>query len=142
MELRIFCPMSLTRLDVNAIEKVNGPAWTLLRQQFLDISKILLGVSSCVCGQLTTVYVKYEFQRSNEWAVFAVIWLKKSSELVVGLALPKDYNSRELHSAPPGMRYAGLTKYFTVQRGKQPTEELTSWAKHAFDFAVEQYTQT
>ena len=64
-----------------------------------------------------TTYVKFTVHAAPQSPVFAAIWLKSSKRLIVGLALPEEYEAEELGPAPPGTMYKGLDKYFVVERG-------------------------
>jgi hypothetical protein len=120
------------QLSDNAVERVSGPSWEPLKAAFLDISNKLLDVSPDAVGVLTTIYVKYQVSASPHAKVFAVAWLKTSKQIVVGLALPADYQSPELGQAPTGMRYKGITKYFRVEPGGTVPGDLPEWAKLAY----------
>jgi hypothetical protein len=52
--------------------------------------------------------------------------------LIVGLALPEDYEAEELGPALPGTMYKGLTKYFVVEQGGVVPRGLAEWAKTAY----------
>lgn len=130
--------MAVERLSNDAVERVSGPAWQSLRQPFLDMSETLLGVSSESVGVLTTIYVKYQLTGSPSSDVFAVAWLKNSRQLVLGLALPLEFESPLLVLAPTGMKYKGITKYLIVKPGDILPSELSNWAKAAYDHAMGQ----
>jgi hypothetical protein len=119
-------------LSQRIITKVSGPAWEPLRGQFMQMSQVLLAVSPDANSELLTTYVKFTVRAAPESQVFAAIWLKNSKRLVVGLALPEDYEAEELGPAPPGMRYKGLTKYFVVERGAAVPQGFATWAKLAY----------
>ncbi|MBC7818538.1 MAG: hypothetical protein IAG10_16750, partial [Planctomycetaceae bacterium] len=78
----------MNRLDPDAVARVSGPRWSTLRPAFIEISDAMLAVSPEATGRLTTIYVKFQFMRGDSVIVYAVAWIKKSSEIVVGLALP------------------------------------------------------
>jgi len=127
--------MTNERLDPRAIERISGPSWKALRSAFSEINDSLLSVSPETTGTLTTIYVKYEFNGENGPTVYSVVWLKKSSETVVGLSLPSSTKSSKLVDPPARFKYAGLTKYFTVPAGKRVPKELKSWARAAYNHA-------
>ena len=52
--------------------------------------------------------------------------------MIVGLALPEDYDAEELGPAPPKMMYKGLHKYFVVERGSAVPKGLAEWAGLAY----------
>src|SRR5438045_842418 len=100
------------QLAEEAIKRVSGPAWQPLRETFIQLSGTLLSVSPDAYGVLTTIYVKYQVDRSPNAPVYAVAWLKTSKEIVVGLALPEEFQCDNLGPAPSGMKYKGINKYF------------------------------
>lgn len=122
----------IERLDKRAMEKVSGPSWEPIRGKFYEISETLLSVSPDASSELTTIYVKY-CPKSPHSSVFAVAWIKTSKKIVVGLALPDDYDSDLLGGAPQGMTYKGLTKYFSISANDIVPEELGKWAKAAYE---------
>jgi hypothetical protein len=121
----------IERLDARAIDRVSGPAWEPLRDAFFHIGDILLAVSPETKSELTTIYVKFCTTNAGT-EVFAVVWLKSSKEIVVGLALPDDFESPHLAPPPKGTKYKGLTKYFVVHPGEQIPADLHHWANAAY----------
>jgi hypothetical protein len=121
------------RLGSDAIRKISGAAWEPLRQVFLDMSDILLGVAPETIGVLTTIYVKFQVTATPGANVYAVAWMKNSKQLVIGLALKDDVESPLLGSAPVGMKYKGITKYFIIVPGQEVPEDFGAWAKAAYD---------
>jgi hypothetical protein len=124
--------MAIERLSNDAIQRVSGPAWKPLKQPFLDMSETLLNAAPDCVGVLTTIYVKYQVARAPNSAVFAVTWLKNSKQIVLGLALPEEFESPLLGLAPTGMKYKGITKYLTFKPGEQVPSQLAEWASAAF----------
>jgi hypothetical protein len=120
------------RLDQKAIARVSGPAWAKLKPAFLQISETLLGVSPQAASALATIYVKY-LPSTSDKRVFAVVWIKTSKQILVGLSLPNDFDSQLLGEAPKGTKYAGLTKYFTVTVDDDIPTEFLGWAKSAYE---------
>ena len=80
-------------LSQHTIAKVSGPAWESLRGQFMQIARLLLAVSPDADSELMTTYVKFTIHTTPQSNVFAAIWLKSSKRLIVGLALPEDYEA-------------------------------------------------
>lgn len=119
----------MSNLDPRAVERISGPAWSDLRTAVLEVAEVLLAASPKARSELTTIYVKFE---RPDGSVYAVMWLKKSSEAVVGLTLPEDSDGPELHPAPTGMKYKGLTRYFTIRNGSQVPMDLAAWVAMAF----------
>lgn len=125
--------LDLSRIDPRAIERVSGPAWQLLREPFLRLSRILLDANPAAQSELTTIYVKYSVETSGGKTPYAVVWVKRSSELVVGLALPEDVDHPSLQPPPAGMKYPLLTRYFVVSQVGQLPKDLFDWARLAHD---------
>src|SRR5262249_42818521 len=129
--------MDVKRLDSRAVERVSGPAWEGLRDSFFSVSQTLLNVSAEAESELTTIYVKFRTKAGPLGKVFAVVWLKKSAELVVGLALPDGVQDDFLTQAPPAHKYPGLNAYFRIRPGEALPSPIKSWAKAAFDHVQE-----
>ena len=123
-------------LSKHTIAKVSGPAWESLRGQFMQISRLLLAVSPDTDSELMTTYVKFTINTAKQSPVYAAIWLKSSKRLVVGLALPEDYEAVELGPSLPGTMYKGLNKYFVVERGSAVPKGLLEWARVAYQNAL------
>ena len=129
----------IERLDEKAVKRVSGATWHPLREDFLKISKKLLSVSPDTASQLTTIYVKFGTSSAMN-RVYAVVWLKNSKSIVVGLSLPEGFDAAGLEPPIQGHVYKGLTKYFTVDLDKPVPESLLQWAKLAFETATEATT--
>jgi hypothetical protein len=123
-------------LSQRIISKVSGPAWEQLRGQFMQMARLLLAVAPEADGELMTTYVKFTVHTAPQSHVFAAIWLKSSKRLIVGLALPEEYDAAELGPALPGTMYRGLTKYFVVEHGSAAPAGLAEWAKTAYQNAM------
>ena len=126
---------SMGELSQRIIAKVSGPAWESLRGQFMQISRLLLAVSPDADSELMTSYVKFTINTVAQSPVFAALWFKSSKRLIVGLALPEDYEAQELGPSLPGTMYKGLNKYFVVERGGLVPKGLAEWAKTAYQNA-------
>ena len=120
-------------LSQRAIEKVSGPSWDDTRDKFMTIAETLLSVSPNAKGDLTTIYVKFTVSPDVFAEVYAVVWIKTSKRLVVGLALPQTADMTGLGSAPPGTRYKGLTGYFSVTHQDAIPDKLSVWAIIAYE---------
>jgi hypothetical protein len=123
----------MERLDSRAIDRVSGPAWDKIRSQFVKIHNALISASPHVRGELTTIYVKYTSASETGQKPFAVLWIKSSSKLVLGLTLPESYKDELLVSAPPGHSYAELTKYLVVRPEQDAVDRIEAWAKAALE---------
>jgi hypothetical protein len=120
------------RIDPRVIKRVSGPAWKPLRGQFDRISDALLAVSPTAHGELTTIYVKYVADEIGNQP-YGVVWLKKSTELVVGFALPEGYESSELRPPLQGYKYAKLTAFLRVTPQDLLPEHVYQWACDAYE---------
>ena len=123
-------------LSQRIIAKVSGPAWEQIRGQFMQIARSLLAASSDPDSELMTSYVKFTISCEVGSPVYAALWFKSSKRLVVGLALPEDYDGQGLGPAPPKMTYKGLNKYFVVECGGVVPKGLAEWAKTAYQNAL------
>lgn len=121
----------MERLDLRAIDRISGPSWKSLRPSFEKIHETLIGVGPEVNGELTTIYIKYPVSKTNS-NPFAVVWIKKSTELIVGLALPATSIPPEFSGPPAGCKYARLTGYFKVTATSLLPVELPQLAKIAY----------
>ena len=122
----------MERLDSRTIQRVSGPAWNAIRSLFERVSDTLLSVCPSATGELTTIYVKYGSAETGG-RPYAVVWVRKSTELTVGLALPDGFTSPDLKPAPSRYKYAGLTGYFQLTPDNEPPASLEQWAKLAFE---------
>jgi hypothetical protein len=120
------------QVQSQVLERISGPAWDQIRPAFLSVSDALLAVGPETCGQLTTIYVKYTGSPAAT-EVYAVVWIKTSKQLVVGLALPESVEDPELGDPPSGTRYKGLTKYFVLRPGDPIPGRLSEWARAAYE---------
>jgi hypothetical protein len=122
-------------LSQRIIDKVSGPAWEQIRGQFMQMAQLFLSVSPDADSKLLNTYVKFTTRTDPNSPVFAVVWLKSGKQMMVGLALPEEYDARELGPAPLGTTYKGLNKYFIVQRGGTVPEGFAEWAGRAYQNA-------
>jgi hypothetical protein len=122
-------------LSQRIIDKVSGPAWEQIRGQFMQMAEMLLSVSPDADSKLLNTYVKFTTHTDPNSRVFAVVWLKNGKQMMVGLALPEEYDAQELGPAPLGTTYKGLNKYFIVERGGAVPEGFAEWAALAYQNA-------
>ncbi len=125
----------VAQLNQRAFERVGGRAWAGLREQFFEISSALLGSAPDCSSELTTIYVKYRTGAPGAGNVHAVAWLKRSSELAVGFALPDGLEHSRLISAPRGINYPGITGYLTIVPGEPVPSEIGEWARMSYQTA-------
>lgn len=126
--------MSVERLDTRAIKKVSGPSWTEMRPIFNGVCEALLGVSPDTSGELTTIYVKFAGPETG-MRPYAVVWLRKASEITVGLSLPSSVEASQFDEQPDGCKYAGLTRYLVLKPTRRLPESFNEWAKQAYEQA-------
>ena len=121
-----------------ALKKVAGPAWDPIRSQFHSITKTLLSVSPESFAELTTIYIKFTVTNAASSPVYAVIWVKSSKSLDVGIAMPEGVVVEGLGPAPKGMQYKNLTGYFQVEPGQCIPTDLGRWAEQAYSYLKKQ----
>jgi hypothetical protein len=88
-----------------------------------------MSAAPAVSSVLTTIYVKYSTPQTGG-RPFAVVWLKKSSELVLGLSLPPE-TEVECAVEIPKLKYSGLTTYLRFEADGEIPSQLCEWAKLA-----------
>ena len=108
----------MSELPQHAVAKVSGPSWEPLRKQFLEIGRLLLEASPDAQAELLSQYVKFTTTAAPNGPAYAVVWLKSSKRLIVGLALPEAYEAEGLGAPLPKTTYRGLTKV-PCGRGRQ-----------------------
>lgn len=123
--------MNNDRMDPRALERVSGPSWRKMRPLFDQVSGLLLSVSATARGELTTVYVKFLDQETRPQP-YAVLWIKKASEMVLGLSLPNEAGLPYFTHAPRGYGYKGLTKYVVIHEDDEIAPDLTHWVQVAY----------
>lgn len=102
-----------------------------MRPTFYKVSDALLSVSPTTTGELTTIYVKYSAAETNKQP-YAVVWIKKATEIILGLSLPENASSEWFVEAPKGCTYAGLTKYVVLNADHEISDSIRDWAKQAY----------
>ena len=120
------------QLGSRAIDRISGRAWEGLREKFLTISHHILGVSPDTFAELTTIYVKFTLTSQNTSPVYAAVWLKNSRSLTCGFSLPEDFNDAALGPPPEGMKYKGLTRYFTITPEDEIPAKCGEWSEIAY----------
>ena len=126
----------MAELSQRIIVKVRGLVWEQIRGQFMQIARLLLAVSPDADSNLLNSYVKFTINRVASSPVYAVVWLKNSKRLIIGLALPEEFEAADLGPAPPKTTYKGLTKYFVVERGGVVPKGMAEWAGLAYQNAL------
>ncbi len=118
--------------------KLDSPQWRTLRDLFLQVSEVILGVSPEARGELAGSYVKFATGSNATSPAYAAVWPKVAApkRLLVGLSLPEDFVAEPLGPPPEKMVYKGLTRFLTIDEGHAFSEELHEWAKRAYDEAM------
>src|SRR6476660_2599150 len=116
------------QLGEKVIEKISSPAWDRLRDKFIAISHQVLSVSPETFCELTTIYAKFTLTSIPSSPVYAAVWLKSSKSLTFGFSLPDDFDDVSLTPPPQGMKYKGLTRYFTITPNDEIPSNCGSWA--------------
>ena len=130
---------TMGQLQPQVLERISGSAWNQIRDAFLTVSDALLSVNQEAYGQLTTIYVKFTTSSGNP-EPYAVVWIKTSKELVVGLALSESVVAPFLGDPPAGTKYKGLTKYFSLHPGDTVPFQLNEWAIAAYENIVSKHS--
>jgi hypothetical protein len=118
------------RLDPKAIKRVGGPAWESIRPSFVAVHASVIEASPTAHGHMMTSYVKYLTDETGSQPI-AVVWLSKSSELLIGLALPAD-TACPAAMEPMGMTYKGITVYLRVRATDPVPDGLVQLAVAAY----------
>ena len=116
-------------------DKLNASQWTPLRDLFVRVSEVILGISPDSQGELTGNYVKFARGSDPMSPVYSVVWPKLSEprRLLVGLTLPEDFQAESLGPPPERIFYRGLTKFVVIEEGQAIPEELPEWVKRAYE---------
>ena len=119
-------------------DKLSTQRWKVLRDLFIQVGEAILEVSPDAQGDLAGTYVKFTTTPHPTSAAYAVVWLKVSApkRLIVGLALPEDFEATGLGPSPEPIFYQGLTKFLVIEEGQAVPEELAGWAKLAHEEAL------
>jgi hypothetical protein len=124
-----------TGLDIKAIDRVSGAAWKTNRPHIDGVNAALLQVSPTSRGELTRIYIKYTTAETGAQP-FAVMWVRSSSEVVIGLALPPDYCVGEITKPLKPIAYSGLTTYFCLTAKDELPAGIREWSMAAYANAL------
>ena len=126
-------------LDQRAHDKLNTTQWKPIRDFFVQVTEIILGVSPDAQGVSAGNYVKFATGPHPTSPVYAVVWPKVSlpKRLILGLALPQDFEAERLGPPPERILYRGITKFLVIEEGQAIPEGLSAWAKVAYDAATQ-----
>ena len=119
-------------------DKLNTGVWKSLRDLFVPVGNAVLEASPDAQGDLAGTYVKFTTDSHPTSAAYAVVWLKMSAprRLIVGLALPEDFETELLGPPPEPVFYQGLTKFLVIEEGQVVPQGLAEWARRAYEEAV------
>ena len=119
-------------------DRLNRPQWKSIREVFTQVSKAILGISPEAQGEMAGTYVKFTTGTDPTSPVYAAVWPRFSApkRLIVGLALPEDFEAEPLGPPPERILYRGLTKFLVTPEVQAIPEELSVWAERAYDHAL------
>ena len=119
-------------------DRLNRFQWKAIRDVFMQVSKVILGISVEAQGEMAGSYVKFTTGTDPTSPVYAAVWPRFSvpKRLIIGLALPEDFEAEPLGPPPERILYRGLTKFLVTPEGQAIPEELSVWAKRAYDHAL------
>jgi hypothetical protein len=118
-------------LDMRATNRVSGPAWKTIKPHIDVVNAALLGVSPTSRGELTRIYIKYTTAETG-CQPFAVMWVRSSSEIVIGLALPPDFHIGKIRAPLKPIAYSGLTTYFCLSARDAFPAGIETWSAAAY----------
>jgi len=124
----------MERLTDRAHEKLDTPRWKPLRDLLVPVSKTLLEVSPDAQGDLAGNYIKVATGPAPTRPTYAAVWPKVTlpKRLIVGLALPEDFEAAGVGPSPERIFYQGLTRFLVIEEGQAVPDELAAWAKQAY----------
>jgi hypothetical protein len=93
-----------------------------------------LSLGGDITAELTTIYVKYKYSPDAMSEIFAVVWVKNTTQIVVGLAFPEDKIPSELSPAPARHNYRPLNGYFVLRPGDALPASFPDWARQAYEY--------
>ncbi len=119
-------------------DKLSTQRWKALRDLFGQVGEAVLEVSPDAHGDLAGSYIKFTTGSHPTSSAYAVVWLKTTlpKRLIVGLALPEDFEEEPLGPPPERIFYQGLTKFPVIEERQAVPEGLAGWAKWAYEEAL------
>jgi hypothetical protein len=119
-------------------DHVDALHWRRIWHLFVSVAEILLEFSPDARGELAGRYVKFTTGSQPTSRVYAAVWPKPSPprRLIVGLALPEEFEAESLGPPPEPIFYRGITRFLVILEGRSIPEGLSRWAKEAYDHAV------
>jgi hypothetical protein len=122
------------REDTRIAARISTKGWGALRPAFEEVHQSLLSADEGVTAELTTIYVKYKDGAQPNSPVFAVVWLKTTKRIDIGLALPDESFDVSLMQRPSSLRYPPLNSFITISPGDSVPERFAEWARVAFEY--------
>lgn len=119
------------RLDPRAVAKVAGGGYAETREIFRAMHEAAIAMSPTVSGTMTTIYIKYVDPEVSPQP-FAVLWIKKSTEMIMAFSHPDDYSAVGLLQAERPYKYADLNTLLTVSAGHKVPDQLGEWMRDAY----------
>jgi len=118
-------------------DKLDALQWKLIRDFLVRVSEVILEISSDAQGDLAGSYVKFATGSDPTSPVYAVVWPKMSlpKRVIVGLALPEDFEAEPLGPPPERIFYRGITKFVVILDDEAMPEGLSDWLKRAYEEA-------
>ena len=116
----------LVRLDPRAIERISGKAWDGVRSHFASIHEAIIAASPSARGALTTIYIKYTSDETGQ-NPFAVLWVKSSAELVLGISLPDTASLPQSLLARSTPNYKNMTAFLRFTAADSVPNKLAGW---------------
>mgnify|MGYP001073156511 CR=1 FL=1 len=122
-------------LDQRAHDKLNTTQWKPLRDFFVQVAEVILGISPDAQGVSAGNYVKFTTGPHPTSPVYAVVWPKMSlpKRVIVGLALPDDFEAEPLGPPPERLLYRGITKFLVIYEEETMPKGLSEWVKRAYE---------
>lgn len=118
-------------------DKLDTPRWAIIHDLLIQVSEVILKISPNAQGDLAGNYVKFTTGSHPTSAAYAVVWPKFSAPrgLLVGLALPEDFEAAGLGPPPEPVFYQGLTTFLAIEEGQAIPKGLVGWVKRAYEEA-------
>jgi hypothetical protein len=125
-------------LTQRVYDRLNVLKWKFIRDLFVRVSEVILEISPEAQGELAGNYVKFATESGPTSPVYAAVWPKMSlpKRLIVGLALPEDFEAAGLGPPPERIFYPSLTKFLVIEEGQPVPQELSTWATLAYNAAT------
>lgn len=126
------------RLTQRVHDRLDYRHWKSIKGVFTQVSKAILDISPEAQGEMAGTYVKFITGEDPASPVYAAVWprISVTKRLIIGLALPEDFEAETLGPPPERIVYRGITKFLVTPEGQAIPEELSAWAKRAYGHAL------